>query len=205
METKIVEAKLARNTNAFIIGAFGLLLILLGMCQIYTGYLSALRCAFGRPYDFKEYFMDSLELFFSYWGNSGGYFVYLGSLIVIAFGVIFFMMRKGELVVYPSHVTGKASFGKQVELPINQISAISLGWFKGLTVATSAGSIRFWLIKNRDEVYSALSTLLSDAKNNNTKMNVSTADELRKYKELLDDGIITQEEFEAKKKQLLEL
>ena len=33
----------------------------------------------------------------------------------------------------------------------------------------------------------------------------SPADEIRKYKGLLDDGIITQEEFEAKKKQLLGL
>ena len=33
----------------------------------------------------------------------------------------------------------------------------------------------------------------------------SAADEIRKYKSLLDDGIITQEEFEAKKKQLLNL
>ena len=32
---------------------------------------------------------------------------------------------------------------------------------------------------------------------------VSAADEIRKYKALLDDGIITQQEFEAKKKQLL--
>ena len=31
----------------------------------------------------------------------------------------------------------------------------------------------------------------------------SSADEIRKYKELLDDGIITQEEFEIKKQQLL--
>ena len=30
-------------------------------------------------------------------------------------------------------------------------------------------------------------------------------DELRKYKELLDDGIITESEFEAKKKQILGL
>lgn len=35
--------------------------------------------------------------------------------------------------------------------------------------------------------------------------NRSGADELRKYKDLLDDGIITQEEFDAKKKQLLGL
>ena len=34
---------------------------------------------------------------------------------------------------------------------------------------------------------------------------LSDADELRKFKSLLDDGIITQEEFDAKKKQLLNL
>lgn len=32
---------------------------------------------------------------------------------------------------------------------------------------------------------------------------LSVADELKKFKDLLDDGIITQEEFDAKKKQLL--
>ena len=34
---------------------------------------------------------------------------------------------------------------------------------------------------------------------------LSSADELKKYKALLDDGVITQEEFDAKKKQLLNL
>ena len=34
---------------------------------------------------------------------------------------------------------------------------------------------------------------------------VSSADELKKYKELLDSGVITQEEFDNKKKQLLGL
>lgn len=34
---------------------------------------------------------------------------------------------------------------------------------------------------------------------------ISEADELRKFKSLLDDGIISQEEFDAKKKQLLNL
>lgn len=33
---------------------------------------------------------------------------------------------------------------------------------------------------------------------------ISTADELLKYKSLLDEGIITQEEFYQKKKQLLD-
>lgn len=38
-----------------------------------------------------------------------------------------------------------------------------------------------------------------------TAAEVSNADELRKFKSLLDDEIITQEEFDAKKKQLLDL
>lgn len=38
-----------------------------------------------------------------------------------------------------------------------------------------------------------------------TRVAVSSADEILKFKELLDAGIITQEEFEAKKKQLLGL
>lgn len=42
-----------------------------------------------------------------------------------------------------------------------------------------------------------------DAVNNSTEM--SGADEIVKYKRLWDDGIITQEEFEAKKRQLLGL
>jgi len=35
--------------------------------------------------------------------------------------------------------------------------------------------------------------------------NISNADELKKYKELLDSGTITQEEFDAKKRQILKL
>ena len=43
------------------------------------------------------------------------------------------------------------------------------------------------------------------AKNNVSVSSVSSADELGKYKTLLDQGVITQEEFDAKKKQLLGL
>lgn len=40
---------------------------------------------------------------------------------------------------------------------------------------------------------------------NNINVDTSNADELKKYKDLLDSGIITQEEFDQKKKQLLDL
>ena len=40
---------------------------------------------------------------------------------------------------------------------------------------------------------------------NNVQTQISPADELKKFKDLLDSGVITQEEFDAKKKQLLGL
>lgn len=46
---------------------------------------------------------------------------------------------------------------------------------------------------------------LSSPQANTIIQQASTADELKKFKELLDMGIITQEEFDAKKKQLLGL
>ena len=46
---------------------------------------------------------------------------------------------------------------------------------------------------------------LQASKNSTSVPAVSSADELKKYKELLDSGVITQEEFDAKKKQLLGL
>ena len=47
--------------------------------------------------------------------------------------------------------------------------------------------------------------IIEDVKPQYTQHNISEADELKKYKELFDAGVITQEEFDAKKKQLLGL
>ena len=54
--------------------------------------------------------------------------------------------------------------------------------------------VKFKKIKRQDSEYSASSNII-----------VSNADELKKFKDLLDAGIISQEEFDAKKKQLLGL
>ena len=106
-------------------------------------------------------------------------------------------------------------FGKQVDLPLDSISALGRGMFSSIAVATASGKITFWGISNRDEVHKAISGLLQSRQSGNkqeavpvthvTQQSQSSADELMKYKELLDNGIITQEEFDAKKKQLLGL
>ena len=54
-------------------------------------------------------------------------------------------------------------------------------------------------------MYNYIIQKISEYKNVEKKSNkISDADEILKFKKLLDEGIITQEEFEKKKKQLLE-
>ena len=120
-----------------------------------------------------------------------------------------------ELIVTDKRVHGKTAFGKRVDLPLDSISAVGTAMMKTIVVATSSGTIKFALIANRDEVHNAISQLLIDRQKKNgadvpvthitNEFQQSNAEELKRFKELLDMGVITQEEFDAKKKQLLGL
>ena len=58
------------------------------------------------------------------------------------------------------------------------------------------------------KIYEDLKTKIEEAKKaseGSGKSNISVADEIKKFKELLDLGIINQAEFDEKKKQLLGL
>jgi len=120
-------------------------------------------------------------------------------------------IQKTELTVTNKRVYGATRFGKRVDLPFDSISAVSMSAFKGIAIGTSSGRIVFKGIGNRDDLYATINKLLIDrqeksaAGSNHQEEPASTPDELKKYKDLLDAGIITQEEFEAKKKQLLGL
>lgn len=55
-----------------------------------------------------------------------------------------------------------------------------------------------------EEIYNYIMKKISECKNNNVNIiNTSNADEILKFKKLLDEGIISQEEFERKKQELL--
>ena len=135
----------------------------------------------------------------------------IAAVVIVIIGVIvYFCLSKIELTVTDKRVYGKAIFGRHVDLPLDKISAVGLAWPKAISVATSSGRVTFFEIINRDEIYECINNLLIErqgkAKNEETKQeihHVSGADELKKYKDLLNEGIITQEEFEAKKKQIL--
>lgn len=134
----------------------------------------------------------------------------LGLFVVIA---IVLSLRAVELILTDKKITiHNPIFKSTVELPIDSISAISKTsiFTEGIAVATSSGRITCFYIDNRDNVYKELNTLINKRQGTPSgttvvKQDLSSADELKKYKELLDSGVITQEEFDAKKKQLLGL
>lgn len=133
---------------------------------------------------------------------------------IIVAAVFYYSAKQVELIVTDKRVFGKVAFGKRVDLPLDMISAVGTSFLKGIAITTSSGAIKFLMIKNNEQIHTAISKLLVERQNTNARASrtvvkqeipQSNAEELRKYKELLDLGVITQEEFNAKKKQLLGL
>lgn len=124
--------------------------------------------------------------------------------------LVYFWLRSYELTVTDKRVYGKLAWGKRIDLPVDSVSAISYlrGW-RGVSVSTASGRISFRVMKNAAKIYSVINQLLIDRQNDKgtgtVVQNSDSADQLKKYKELLDAGVITQEEFDAKKKQILDL
>jgi hypothetical protein len=58
--------------------------------------------------------------------------------------------------------------------------------------------------KKSEDLYNYILLRMQECKNRNLSINnISNADEIMKFKELLDKGIITQQEFDKKKQELL--
>ncbi len=222
MEKKIIEAKFSKNKNANIILTIGIIILslfsIILISDYSTGvyyewiYSTAIDHKISERFSIFEYLFEVIFFPFSDYNNGLSYFYlfWIAVIVFVAYIIIILMMNHCALTVTNTRVIGKASFGKQVDLPITQISAIGLGAFGKIAVATSAGRVNFWLIENRSAIHKALNDLLMELKSETktniiTNMPASNADELKKFKELLDNGIITQEEFDQKKKQLLGL
>ena len=122
--------------------------------------------------------------------------------------VVYIAVSNSEIVVSNLRVSGRAIFGRQVDIPIDSISAVGIiSFLKGVSVSSSSGIIRFVLFENATEIFNTISELLQNRQQQQAPANSipSTSEELKQFKELLDSGIITQEEYDAKKKQILGL
>lgn len=138
-------------------------------------------------------------------------YIAIGCLAISALLLIFyFMTSKMYLLITNKHVCGRTYFGRKIDVPVDSISSVSSTLFKGVSITAASRKTSFLLIENSEKMRSLLYQLLTDKQNRTMKENISNvasptsnADELKKYKELLDSGVISQEEFDSKKKQLL--
>ncbi len=148
---------------------------------------------------------DHTWMFFREW-----YFIPLicfGICLIIG-SILYINWSKCELTVTNKRVYGKTALGKRVDLPIDSVSAVGTSWLWGIDIGTSSGRIHFKFMKNKDEIHSVLSELLMERQQEKSTAHIQTAsnaDELKKYKDLLDNRAITQAEFDEKKRQLLDL
>ncbi len=136
----------------------------------------------------------------------------IGGFILIVWGIVLlFYVNNCEICVTDKRIYGKAVFGVRVDIPVDSVSSVgTMQLFKGVSVASASGRIKFLYISNAEEIHKVISDILINRQRNSGRytpaaQNTDTVDRLKKYKELLDSGVITQEEFDAKKKELLNM
>ena len=158
-------------------------------------------------FEFSEFFIGEFFNFECYYG----YMIMLGVVALIVGIIMKSNTEKCEITVTNEAISGKLPHGKAVHIPLNQITAINRSSFNGVSITSIGNVSNFHCIENREEVMKAISYLLANPQQSSAQptqsasTNGSEAEQLKRLKDLLDSGVLTQEEFDAKKKQILGL
>lgn len=146
-------------------------------------------------------------------GDNGEIELYEDRLIIKREGIFAKLSHgffKGDKTIYLNQISG---------IQIKKASTFLVGYIqftlsggiertKGITDAVNDENTVTFTKKNNDVVYD-IQRKIEELKSKNAMSNIinqlSPADEIKKYKTLLDENVISKEEFEAKKKQLLDL
>ena len=136
----------------------------------------------------------------------------LAGVIAIVAGIIIkFNTEKCEITVTNNRIFGKLAHGKEVNIPLNQVTGLHSCSFDGVSVASIGNVSDFHCIANHEEVMKAISFILANPQGMGASTpqrgeapavssSTNEAEQLKRFKDLLDSGIITQEEFDAKRK-----
>lgn len=218
----VIKGKPQKNKPACIIIVFGAVLLLTSFmvasyvflnCEGYENF------GFGYGgwyywciiYDtFGEFFTAEFFNFECFYG----YMIMLGIVALIGGIITKANTEKCEITVTNEAISGKLPHGKGVHIPLNQITAINRGSFNGVSITSIGNVSNFHCIENREEVIKAMSYLLANPQQSGAQPTQSAsaasttgseAEQLERLKDLLDAGVLTQDEFDAKKKQILGL
>lgn len=228
-EKIIIEGESQKCLLFFILNLLGMILMIIGVIISVSAYDKAVIHYSKNPLDsfvgvyqtrpikdimeWPEFFLDCLK-FDRDDGNLAAIMVYCGFFSWILSFILEAMVGNCNITITDKRVIGNSSFGRRVDLPLDKISSVGEAMFSGISITTGSGKKNFWCLVNREEILNILSDMIINTQpqkddlvtdNSVTVNRVDNIEEIKKYKELLELGIITQEEFEKKKKQLLDL
>ena len=142
-------------------------------------------------------------------------FNYFGALLME--GIVYFIFWLNKTIYENVYwiITNKGltqthrKSGVKTFIPTNHISSVThiKEVVQVITINTNQ-PMRLSYLKNASELKKCLDDLIYKTEKQKEVVvleNTDSMSEIKKYKELLDSGIITQEEFDTKKKQLLDL
>lgn len=151
------------------------------------------------------YYTNPAEYFTGYYWNKVLPLVFY---VFLLFALVFTFLTKSEaekgLIVYADSVLCKLSKNKTKEFGLEDISNVTTDR-KTLKLIGTGIKFKITNLKNAEELKSVIMERKKILRDKPDNANAGNADELKKYKDLLDSGVISQEEFDAKKKQLLGL
>ena len=216
----VIKGTPQKNKPALILLIAGILLVLISLIVASWAYNEVdlyMYFGFGISDWFPgwiKYDDSFIDFFFGEFFNFDCYYGYMIMLGVVALIVGIIMKsntEKCEITVSNEAISGKLPHGKTVHIPLNQITAINRSSFNGVSITSIGNVSNFHCIENREEVMKAISYLLANPQQSSMQptqsasANGSEAEQLKRLKDLLDSGVLTQEEFDAKKKQILGL
>ena len=217
MEEKIlIKSELAKNVKNILQKGP---LVMFGVTALISIILSFTADTYERTSWYSDYGSTIYVVKLSGWdvvfrfGEYTFYFILfviacLSFITAIVLGIMYLVYRKCEICITENNVRGKTILGKEVVLPLYMISAYSTRKFLSTVAISSASGItKFALIGNYVEIGNILAQKINERQNKtvNEAPKSDSMDDLVKLKSLLDAGVITQEDFDAKKKQLLNL
>ena len=176
----------------------------LGKLMTNAGY----DCYYGSKYlehvGFVDYTTNETLIPFIIWGALA---LLLGTL-----NLCYYIDTKKEMIIDTDRIVCKKGKKTAKEFMVKDIKSVELASMKGLMIRGNGFKYKINLLSNAEKLKTTIMDSLATLPAENIatteiKQEIlpSNADELKKYKELLDGGVITQEEFDAKKKQLLGL
>lgn len=120
---------------------------------------------------------------------------------------------KKQMIIDADRIICKNGKKTTKEFLVKDIKSVEFASIKGLLVRGNGIKYKINLVANGEEMKTTIMDSIAALPAENIvaateikqEIQLSNADELKKYKELLDSGILTQEEFDVKKKQLLGL